>query len=49
MGELSQRLYDEIVSIQYGERPDPYGWVQRIGLEARRPTMIPTIEWHGPM
>jgi branched-chain amino acid aminotransferase len=31
MGKLSQRLYDEIVSIQYGERPDPYGWVQRIG------------------
>jgi branched-chain amino acid aminotransferase len=31
MGELSQRLYDEIVSIQYGERPDPYGWVRRIG------------------
>jgi branched-chain amino acid aminotransferase len=30
MGELSQRLYDEIVSIQYAERPDPYGWVQRI-------------------
>jgi len=30
MGDLSQRLYDEIVSIQYGERPDPYGWVQRI-------------------
>ncbi len=31
MGELSQRLYDEIVAIQYGEKPDPYGWVERIG------------------
>jgi branched-chain amino acid aminotransferase len=30
MGELSQRLYDEIVAIQYGEKPDPYGWVERI-------------------
>lgn len=31
MGELSQRLYDEIVAIQYGEKPDSYGWVERIG------------------
>jgi branched-chain amino acid aminotransferase len=30
MGELSQRLYKEIVGIQYGERPDPYGWIERI-------------------
>jgi len=31
MGELSQRLYDEIVALQYAEKPDPYGWVERIG------------------
>ncbi len=31
MGELSQKLYDEIVAIQYAEKPDPYGWVERIG------------------
>jgi branched-chain amino acid aminotransferase len=31
MGELSQRLYDEIVAIQYAEKSDPYGWVERIG------------------
>lgn len=31
MGELSQRLYDEIVAIQYGEKEDPYGWRERIG------------------
>jgi branched-chain amino acid aminotransferase len=31
MGELSQKLYDEIVAVQYGEKPDPYGWVERIG------------------
>ena len=30
MGELSQKLYDEIVAIQYGQKPDPYGWVERI-------------------
>ena len=29
MGELSQKLYDEIVAIQYGQKPDPYGWVER--------------------
>ena len=31
MGELSQKLYDEIVAIQYAEKPDPYGWVEKIG------------------
>ncbi len=31
MGELSRRLYDEIVAIQYRHKPDPYGWVVRIG------------------
>jgi len=30
MGPLSQRLYDEIVGIQYGERPDTYGWLVRV-------------------
>lgn len=30
MGELSQRLYDEIVAIQYRQKPDPYGWVEVI-------------------
>jgi branched-chain amino acid aminotransferase len=30
MGELSQRLYDEIVAIQYGEAEDPFGWRMRI-------------------
>lgn len=31
-GELSQRLFDEIVGIQYGKRPDPHGWTERIDL-----------------
>jgi branched-chain amino acid aminotransferase len=30
MGELSQRLYDEITGIQYGEKPDTYGWVEKV-------------------
>jgi len=31
MGELSLRLYNEIVSIQYGEKEDPFGWREKIG------------------
>ncbi|MFH1480323.1 MAG: branched-chain amino acid aminotransferase [Pseudomonadota bacterium] len=30
MGDLSQRLYNEIVAIQYAEKEDPYGWRERI-------------------
>ena len=30
MGELSQRLYDEIVAVQYGEKDDPHGWRVKI-------------------
>jgi branched-chain amino acid aminotransferase len=30
MGELSQRLYNEIVAIQYGEKADPHGWREKI-------------------
>lgn len=30
MGELAQRLYNEIVAIQYAKKEDPYGWVERI-------------------
>lgn len=30
MGDLSQRLYKEIVAIQYGEKEDPHGWRERI-------------------
>jgi branched-chain amino acid aminotransferase len=31
MGDLSQKLYDAIVAIQYAEKPDPYGWREKIG------------------
>ena len=26
VGALAQKLYDELVAIQYGKKPDPYGW-----------------------
>lgn len=29
-GELTQRLFDEITGIQYGEKPDPYGWIEEL-------------------
>ena len=30
MGELSLRLYNEIIDIQYAKKSDPYGWMERI-------------------
>ena len=30
IGSLTQRLYDEILQIQYGEKEDPFGWRIRI-------------------
>jgi branched-chain amino acid aminotransferase len=30
IGPLTQRLYDAIVSIQYGQAPDPYGWTVEV-------------------
>ncbi len=30
-GGLSQKLYNEIVAVQYAEKPDPFGWIERIG------------------
>ncbi len=30
VGELSRDLYDEILDIQYGRRPDPHGWVVKL-------------------
>lgn len=29
-GEIALALYEEITGIQYGEIPDPYGWVRRV-------------------
>lgn len=33
MGALSLKLYNEIVSLQYGEKGDSHGWVERIVQE----------------
>jgi len=32
MGELSRRLYDELIGLQYGDIPDTRGWVERIDV-----------------
>jgi len=29
-GPIARRLFDELMSIQYGTRPDPFGWVREI-------------------
>jgi branched-chain amino acid aminotransferase len=29
-GTLTERLYNEILQIQYGEKPDPFGWRLKI-------------------
>jgi len=29
-GPLSQKLYDYMLSLQYAQEPDPFGWVERI-------------------
>jgi branched-chain amino acid aminotransferase len=33
-GPLTQRLYDAIVAIQYGQTNDPHGWTQPVKLES---------------
>ena len=30
MGEISQRLYNELIGIQYGDKEDPHGWRVKI-------------------
>ncbi|HOV87362.1 MAG TPA: branched-chain amino acid aminotransferase [Syntrophobacteraceae bacterium] len=32
VGQWSQKLYDEIVGIQYGEREDPFGWTYQMNI-----------------
>jgi branched-chain amino acid aminotransferase len=29
-GKLAQRLFDELQTMQYGEKKEPYGWVQQV-------------------
>ena len=30
IGEVTQKLYDELTAIQWGKRPDPFGWVDPV-------------------
>ena len=30
IGEVSQKLYDELTGIQWGKKPDPFGWTDKI-------------------
>ena len=30
IGELSQKLYDELTGIQWGTRPDKFGWTVKV-------------------
>lgn len=30
VGELTQRLFDEMTAIQYGEKPDAFGWIEEL-------------------
>jgi branched-chain amino acid aminotransferase len=32
VGQWAQKFYDEIVSIQYGEKPDPFEWTREVKL-----------------
>jgi len=32
VGEWAQKLYDEIVGIQYGEKEDPFGWIREVKI-----------------
>ena len=34
VGEWSQKLYDEILGIQYGEKEDIFGWVRQLNFES---------------
>ena len=29
-GPLAERLFDELIAIQYGARPDPFGWIREV-------------------
>jgi branched-chain amino acid aminotransferase len=29
-GPISKKIYEELIAIQYGKKPDPYGWVHRV-------------------
>jgi branched-chain amino acid aminotransferase len=32
-GPLARKLFDEITAIQWGKKPDPFGWIQRVPIQ----------------
>lgn len=36
-GPLALRLFDEIIGIQYGQRPDPFGWITEVVPGSNQP------------
>lgn len=39
IGPIAQRLYNEITAIQYGEAPDQFGWMRKVGTAAQAQPM----------
>jgi branched-chain amino acid aminotransferase len=39
VGPVSRHLYDELTGIQFGSRPDPYGWIHTIEVDELAATM----------
>ena len=31
IGPTAQKLYDELTGLQWGDKPDPFGWTKVIG------------------
>jgi hypothetical protein len=31
-GPVTMRLRDELLGLQYGQRPDPFGWIHKVCL-----------------
>lgn len=40
-GELSRRLFDELIGIQYGLRPDPFQWIHEVAPAALKEKVAP--------
>jgi len=41
IGPLAQRLYESLTAIQYGQAPDPHGWVREVLPAATAATPVP--------
>jgi branched-chain amino acid aminotransferase len=39
VGPVARRLYDELTGIQFGLRPDPYGWIYTIRVDEAQPAV----------